>query len=300
MSPKKTVKKATEKEPAPPLKKNGLVVIVGRSNVGKSTLLNALVGSKIAITSPKAQTTRDVIHGVVNDERGQIVFADTPGVFKQVPDRLTSMLNEKVRESLEGVDAVIYVVDATRHVGEEERLIHRMVSAVKKPKILVFNKSDQRLEYKDEFLAWSGEFNAVVEVSAARGKSLSALVDAVFELLPQAEPLYPPDRITNIENRSWVAEMIREKAFLTLNKELPYSVAVKIDEIETREDGLVYIRGRLLTSQARYKKMIIGHGGARIKQIGTMARQELESVTGKRIFLDLEVEIDERWIDKPL
>ncbi|MFA6603441.1 MAG: GTPase Era [Patescibacteria group bacterium] len=300
MCPKKTTKKAARKKPAAALKKTGLVVIVGRSNAGKSTLLNALVGSKIAITSPKPQTTRDVIHGVVNDERGQIVFADTPGIFKHAPDRLTSILNEKVRESLEGVDAVIYVVDATRHVGDEERLIHRLVAAVDKPKILVFNKSDQHLAYKDEFLAWRDEFDAVIEVSASRGKSLSALVDAVFELLPESEPLYPPDRITNIENRTWVAEMIREKVFLTLNKELPYSVAVKIDEIETREDGLVYIRGRLLTSQARYKKMIIGHGAARIKQIGTMARQELEEVTGKRIFLDLEVEIDERWIDRPL
>ena len=300
MTAKKAAKKANQEEPVAPLKKNGLVVIVGRSNAGKSTLLNALVGSKIAITSPKPQTTRDVIHGVVNDERGQIVFADTPGVFKHAPDRLTSMLNEKVRESLEGVDAVLYVVDATRHVGDEERLIHRMVAAVEKPKILVFNKSDQHLEYKDEFLAWRDEFDAMVEVSASRGKSLSTLIDAVFEVLPQAEPLYPPDRITNIENRSWVAEIIREKAFLTLSKELPYSVAVKIDEIETREDGLVYIRGRLLTSQSRYKKMIIGHGGARIKQIGTLARQELESVTGKRIFLDLEVEVDERWVDKPL
>jgi len=288
-------KKEVKKKNEPELKKNGLVVLVGRSNVGKSTLLNALVGSKIAITSPKPQTTRQVLHGVVHDERGQIVFADTPGIFSRAPDRLTAKLNEKVRESLEGIDAVIYVVDATRHVGEEEKMVHRLVSNVTKPKLLVFNKTDQMQPYKDEYLAWSDEFTRVLEVSALQGKSLKNLVDAVFEILPESEPLYPADQITNVENKFWVEEMIREKVYMHLSEEIPYATSVRIQEMTQRENGPFYIKAAILTTSTRYKKMIIGSGGSMIRDIGSAARRELEMVTGKKIYLDLEVVVEERW-----
>ncbi len=281
-----------------PEKKNGLGVLVGRSNVGKSTLLNSLVGTKVAITSPKPQTTRHVIHGVIHDERGQIVIADTPGIFKHAPDRLTSILNEKVREALAGVDAVIYVVDPTRYVGEEEKMVHRMVAAVKQPKILVLNKSDVKQPFRDEYLAWKDEFNAMVEVSALQAKSMKALVNAIFDVLPAGQALYPPGQLTNIENKMWVEELIREKVFLKTHEEVPYTTTVEVEEIAKRENGLTYIKAAVLTTSPRYKKMIIGAGAKRIRDIGTAARKELESVSGQKVFIDLEVRVEERWQEK--
>ncbi|MEY4744650.1 MAG: hypothetical protein RL272_595 [Candidatus Parcubacteria bacterium] len=281
-----------------PLKKSGLVVLVGRSNVGKSTLLNSIVGTKIAITSPKPQTTRHVIQGVVHDPRGQIVFADTPGIFKRVPDRLTAKLNEKARDALAGIDAVLYVVDPTRHVGDEEEAVHRMVRTVTVPKILVINKSDLKRPFIDEYLAWRDEFTGVVEVSALNAKGLKPLVDAIFEVLPDGVPLYPENQITNIENKFWLEELIREKVFMGLHEEIPYSTTVQVEEVARREDGTVYIKASVLTTAARYKKMIIGHGASKIRGIGRAARQEIEMVTGDKVYLDLDVQVDERWADR--
>jgi GTP-binding protein Era len=280
-------------------KKNGLTVIVGRSNVGKSTLLNALVGSKVAIVTPKPQTTRHVIHGVRNDDRGQIVFADTPGIFKQVPDRLTAKLNEKARDSLEGIDAVLYVVDPTRHVGEEDKLIRAMVLKSGKPTILVINKSDGRGEFRDEFLSWKDDFPTVFEISARDGKGLGPLISAIYDILPEGqEPLYPPDQLSNMGNRFWLAEIIREKAFMEVSGEIPYGINVEVESVEERPDGLIYIKAMLITSTRRHKTMLIGSGARKIKAIGQAARKEIEAVTGKRIYLDLEVAVDERWTER--
>jgi GTP-binding protein Era len=279
-------------------KKAGLAVLVGRSNVGKSTLLNALVGTKIAITSPKPQTTRHAIQGVLHDPRGQIVFVDTPGIFSHVPDHLTSRLNEKARESVEGVDILLYVVDPTRHVGKEEETVHRLVAAVKRPKILVINKTDEQQPYIDEYLAWEGEFDAVVRVSALRGRGLKPLVDEIIARLPAGEPLYPPDRITDVENRFWLAEIIREKIFLAMHEEIPYTTAVEVEETAVRDDGTNYVKAIVLTTAPRYKKMLIGQGARTIKRIGQAARKELEEVTGKKVYLDLEVDVDERWQER--
>lgn len=278
--------------------KCGLVVLIGRSNVGKSTLLNALVGSKVAITSPKPQTTRHVIQGVLNEPRGQIVFADTPGVFKRAPDRLTSRLNEKVKESVTGIDAAIYVVDATRHVGEEEKAVRRLIAAVDQPKFLVLNKRDRRLEFKDEYLALADDFDGVFEVSALQGKGLKPLVDAIFERLPVGEPLYPADRLSDVSHRFWLEEIIREKIFLATEKEVPYSVAVRIEDTAERANGLVYVRAVILTTATRYRQMLIGRAGSKIKEIGSMARRELELITGRKFYLELEVEVDENWQER--
>ncbi len=281
-----------------PLKKSGLVVLVGRSNVGKSTLLNSLVGTKVAITTSKPQTTRNVIQGVIHDARGQIVFADTPGIFTQVPDMLTSKLNEKARDAFEGVDAVLYVVDPNRHVGEEENAVHRMVKQVTKPKIMVINKTDSGREYVDEYMAWRDEFDSVIEVSALQNRNLRALTDKILDLLPEGEPLYPPDQITNVDNKFWIAELIREKVFIGMHDEIPYSTSVQIDEIDRRPDGTVYIKASVLTVAPRYKKMLIGHGADKIRGIGRAARKEIEMVTGDKVYLDLDVQVDERWAER--
>lgn len=287
-----------EKKTENTLKKSGLVVLVGRSNVGKSTLMNALVGTKLAITSPKPQTTRHIIQGVVHDPRGQIVFADTPGIFGQVPDLMTSRLNEKARESVEGVDAVLYVVDPTRHVGQEEDIVHRLVSNVKKPKILVLNKGDEKQPYIDEYLAWKDEFDAVVMVSAHNGSNLKGLIDAIFDVLPEGEPLYPPDRITDVENKFWISEIIREKVFFAMHEEVPYTVTVDVEESVERNNGVQYVKAIIYTTSPRYKKMIIGEGARTVRKIGLQARQELEAVTGKKVYIDLEVAVEERWQER--
>ncbi|HTK04340.1 MAG TPA: GTPase Era [Candidatus Eisenbacteria bacterium] len=280
-------------------RKSGLVVLVGRSNVGKSTLLNSLIGTKIAIATPKPQTTRNVIQGVLHDARGQIVFVDTPGIFKQVPDQLTAKLNEKARDALEGVDVVLYVVDPARHVGDEEEAVHRMVKQLKIPKILVLNKADQKRPYIDEYMAWRDEFTAIVDVSALSNKGLKPLVDAVIAALPEGGvDLYPPDQITNVENKFWLEELIREKVFLGLYEEIPYSTTVRVDEVNRRPDGTVYIKASVLTTAPRYKKMIIGHGASKIRGIGRATRKELELVTGDKIYLDLDVQVEERWQER--
>lgn len=272
--------------------------MVGRSNTGKSTLLNSLVGSKIAITTPKPQTTRHTIHGVIHDPRGQIVFVDTPGIFTQVPDHLTGVLNEKARNAVQGIDALLYVVDPTRHVGQEEQAVHRLVSQSNVPKILVLNKSDQKRPYLDEYMDWKDEFAAIVDVSALQQKNLGTLVDAVLAQLPYGELLYPEGQMTNVENNFWLAELIREKVFMTMHEEIPYSTTVTVEEVADRPDGTTYIKATIVTNAERYKKMLIGARGRTVKLIGTTVRKELELVLGKKIFIDLDVDIDERWQEK--
>lgn len=280
--------------------KSGFAVLAGRSNVGKSTLLNALVGTKLAITTPKPQTTRMPIRGVLHDARGQIVFVDTPGIFAQKFNRLTQRLNAIARESLADVDLILYVVDPTRAIGKEEQMILRLIEQSKKPKILVINKIDVRDRYYvDEYKKLGEKFNAVVEVSAWRKTNLKSLVDKAFTLLPEGEPFYPEAQLTDLETRVWVEELIREKIFLAMHEELPYSTIVRVEELEERDSKkdkkILYIKASVLTTTDRYKKMLIGAGARQIKEIGQAARRELEGAMGRKVFLDLEVIAEPHW-----
>lgn len=277
--------------------KSGFAVLVGRSNVGKSTLLNALAGSKLAITTPKPQTTRKPVQGIINDELGQIVFIDTPGVMQKSRDTLTKKLLQYVKDSLKDVDVVLYVVDPTRDIGNEERQVLRAMHRVKAPKILVLNKLDQRERpflYKYEAVA--DEFDATIEVSALKGSNLNDLKELIFSFLPEGEPYFPDFQMSTIEQNEWIAELIREKLFLRLRKEVPYSIHVVVDEVEERDNDMLYIAARVLVNQDRYRKMVIGKGGRGIKEIGQAARKELEVVFQRKVFLDLEVEVDPYWV----
>ncbi|KKU34074.1 MAG: GTPase Era [Candidatus Uhrbacteria bacterium GW2011_GWE2_46_68] len=275
--------------------------MVGRSNVGKSTLLNALVGSKIAITSPKAQTTRVPIHGIVSREEGQIVFVDTPGVFTHMHDSLSKRLTHSVSESLQDIDMVLYVVDPTREIGDEEKAVLRLLDHVTCPKILVVNKIDiYRKPFYDFFMDLKDKFTDVIEISAKQGTHIQSLIEMIYTYLPESEELfYPEGQLTNISNERWLAELIREKLFLRLRQEVPYSVHVEVETVEEREKVL-YIKATIYTTDDRYQGMIIGKGGRGIREIGQSTRKELEAVMDRQIYLDLNVEVNPHWAEQYL
>lgn len=280
--------------------KSGFVALVGRSNVGKSTLLNAFVGTKVAIITPKPQTTRHAIRGIVHDPRGQIVFVDTPGIFDKSRDPLTESLNREVKNAIEGIDAIVYVADPTRAVGPEENRAMSMTVGTGVKKILVINKcdlSERRRPFMFEYERMGEKFDAVIKISALQGTNLKPILDKLYEILPEGEAYYPEHQFTDMETKKWVEELIREKLFIQLFEEIPYTTNVEIDEMEKKGEVL-YIAARVLTTEKRYKKMIIGENGHKIKEIGQSARRELETALQSKIFLDLEVEVDKHWIDR--
>ena len=290
------------KEPTNLVPHGGFVTMVGRSNTGKSTLLNTLVGTKIAAVTHKPQTTRQILHGVINDPRGQAVLVDTPGVLKDKRDALGGKLLEKVHEALQEIDLILYIVDPTKAIGVEERYILSMLRKTEVPKILVINKSDlpdKEKTYLEDYKTLGEDgYAAVIELSAIKSRHIEPLKDKIFALLPEMpEPFYPQDQVTNISKEEWMAEVIREKILLALRQEVPYSASVKIESVEDKGD-LMVIKAVVNTSDSRYKKMIIGAGGRAIKEIGIAARKELEGATNKKIYLELEVETDKHWQER--
>jgi GTP-binding protein Era len=278
--------------------KSGFVILAGRSNVGKSTLLNALVGSKVAIVSPKPQTTRHPVRGVLHDPRGQIVFVDTPGLFLGKADPVSKRLNQLVEESLDGIDAIVYVVDPTRAPGKEEELIREILRKISVPIIVAVNKSDLpavERPYLGSGLTVNVGQRATLDISAKSHANLNTLIDTLINLLPEGEPYYPDMQISDLAHKEWLEELIREKCFFALQQELPYTIKVDIDDMEIREDGSRYIEATVWTTDDRYKGMIIGAKGSKLKEIGGAARKELEGVTNAKVFLDLHVKVDPKW-----
>ena len=283
--------------------KSGFVAIVGRSNVGKSTLLNALIRQKLAATSPKPQTTRTQIRGIFNDPRGQLVFVDTPGIFDTHYDILTESMNKTAFEALDDIDCIIYLVDPTRAMGREESHVLNRVLASDRPKILVINKLDyRRTPFLEEYEALTPQFNAVIKISARKNTNLEELVSTIFSFVGEGEPHYDTNQTTDIEQKNWMAEIIREKCLNALREEVPYTLMTEVTTVEERKaktgGSVIFIHANIITSDKKYKKMIIGHEGRQIKEIGQSARRELELILGKKIFLELEVMVDERWKEK--
>lgn len=282
--------------------KSGIVSIIGRPNVGKSTLLNHILGHKVSITSPKPQTTRFNLQAVYEDDRGQIIFIDTPGIFGKVTDTIGKRINMAAEESLkDGVDVLIYMVDHTRERDFEENKVLGIVrKSNAKHKILLINKIDvetptHRIQYK--FM--EEEFDSVVEISAFEHKNIPLLLDAIFLYLPEGEKMVDTSTLVqpalNLDSKTFISECIREKAFLFLRKEVPYSLTTVVDEMVERANGTLYIRARILTTQDRYKAMIVGKGGMMIKEISMAARKELETATSKKVYVELSVETDPHW-----
>jgi GTPase len=283
--------------------KSGFAVLVGRTNVGKSTLLNALVGTKIAIVTPKPQTTRYTYHGIVHRPEGQIVFVDTPGIFKTQPSRLVQNLHHKVRDALEGIDVIVHVVDPTRSIGTEDQRVNDLVDRTPHPKILAVNKLDlPDRYYRDTWLERGPKYSAVVEVSALKDKNIELLIQAIFRHIPVGPAQYPVGQVTNVTHEFWLAELIREKLYLQTSQEVPYTATVHVEQIEDRKDKqgrpLVYIKATILTTDDRHQRMLIGQGARKVKEIGSAARKELEVAMNKKVFLDLAVLVDKEWIER--
>lgn len=283
--------------------KSGIVYLIGRPNVGKSTLVNALIRKKVSITSPKPQTTRFNIQAVFEDERGQIIFVDTPGIFGKATDDLSKKINAQTEESMKSdVNVVVHIIDPTRRRDFEENKVLGIVRQFKVPKILAINKIDiKNPEYLPEYKFMEDEHDKVVEVSAATHKNVNLLLEKIFDYLPEGEKLVEAEKLAqpalNLDSKTYIAELIREKAFLFLRREAPYTLTAVVDEIDERKNGVLYIKARILTSADRYKSMIIGKGGKMIKEISMATRKELETASNKKVFVDLTVETDPHWID---
>lgn len=284
-------------------KKSGIVALVGRPNTGKSTLLNNLLGTKVSITSPKPQTTRFKIEAVLNDDRGQIIFIDTPGIFEKARGPVVSLTNKQTYEALQGeIDLILYVVDKTRPKGAEENKVLGLLRRINKPKILVINKIDiKEPNFSADFEFLKDEFPESISVSALRGTHRDELLDKIFSHLPARENLVPEKldaSLLNLSSRQFMEELIREKVFLNTRDEVPYAIGAEVREINLRPNGSLYVKAAILAGDKRYKGMIIGHKGRMIKEIGQAVRKELEVSTNKKVFVDLIVETDRHWIDR--
>jgi GTP-binding protein Era len=286
-----------------PNKKAGYVVLIGRPNAGKSTLVNAIIGQKVAITSPKPQTTRFPIQAVFEDERGQIVFIDTPGIFGKVVDEVSRRINPRAENlASQRVDLVIYLIDHTRKRDFEENIALGIVRKFKAPKLLVVNKIDMKEpDYRVQYKFMEEEFTDVVEVSALVGTHVPTLIATIFSLLPEGEPLMATENLPhpslNMDSKTYLAEIIREKAFLFLRREVPYKLTAIVDDVSERGSGNLFVKARILTTDDRYKGMIIGKNGAMIKEIGMATRKELETAINRKVFIELTVETDPHWVD---
>lgn len=283
--------------------KSGTVAFVGRPNVGKSTLLNTIIGQKIAITSPKPQTTRFPIYGQYTEDRGSITFIDTPGIFYKTKDTLSKKINQKTLSEIEKeIDIFIYIIDPTRPREFEEGRVLGIVRKLKKPVIVVVNKSDiQNPPFMPQYEFLRDEYNTIIKISALKQKHIKTLLDAIFDLLPEKKNVKSDIKSSypglNIDSKTFLSELIREKIFLLMRKELPYTCMVIVDEVMERSTGMLVIKARILTTNETYKKMIIGTKGRQIKNIGSMARKEIELATNKKVYLELTVEIDHHWME---
>lgn len=277
----------------------GHVAIIGRPNVGKSTLLNALIGQKISITSRKPQTTRQRVTGILTRQDGQLVFVDTPGFQTEHQSALNRAMNRSVAASLAEVDLVLWVIEGMRFDKRDAALLALLPAAV--PVVLAINKID-RVADKRQLLPFVQEvsqrfpFAEIVPVSAGRRQHLDELIDAIVPLLPPSDPLFGEDEVTTANERFFAAEFIREQLFRLLGEELPYGLAVEIERFE-EEGSLRRIHAAILVDRDSQKAIVIGRKGEKLKQIATLAREQMERLFGGKVFLEVWVKVKSGWAD---
>lgn len=281
----------------------GIYAIVGRPNVGKSTLLNRMVGQKISITSRKPQTTRHAINGIIQLEGTQLVFVDTPGWQRQPQGKLHKLMNQQIEQAVQDIDGILFVIDATQWREEDETLAASL-AGFKGPRYLVVNKVD-RLTDKERLLPLIAglterfSFDGVFPLSALSGQNLQPLIDTLAAAAPEREYLFDPDQITDRSERFVVAEMIREKLARQLGAELPYATHVVIDVFEDRPE-VTWIEATIWVEKPGQKAIVIGAGGKRIKALGSAARIDIEKLLDRRVFLKTWVKVKGKWTEDPV
>lgn len=282
--------------------KSGVVAIIGLPNVGKSTLLNNLLGTKVSIVSPRPQTTRFNIRGIYTKENLQIIFVDTPGIH-EAQSLFNQLMVRQALSALEEVDAILWVMDVTNRVPEEEKILE-IIKKSGKPTLLAMNKIDI-MKNKNELLPLIDhlsrlyDFSAIIPISALERDGLDRIIAELEKILPEGPFYYDPESVTDLPLKLMISEIIREKVFLSTYQEVPYCVAVKVDSIEkVAEKNLLHIQATIYVERPSQKGIIIGKGGRMLKKIGTLAREELEFFLKKRIYLDLWVKTLEDWREK--
>ena len=284
-------------------RKSGFAALIGRPNVGKSTLMNHLIGQKIAITSSKPQTTRNRIQTVYTDQRGQIVFLDTPGIHK-AKNKLGEYMVNTARETLSEVDVILWLVETVTYIGRGEQEILRRLRQVKTPVILVINKVDtiQKEDILKSIDCYRKEYSfaEIVPVSALKKTNTDTLLEVIFRYLPCGPMFYDEDTVTDQPMRKIAAELIREKALRLLSDEIPHGIAVTIEKMQERSNGLFDIEATIICERDSHKGIIIGKNGAMLKKIGSAARYEIERMLEARVNLQLWVKVRREWRDSEL
>jgi GTP-binding protein Era len=278
--------------------KSGFVSIIGRPNVGKSTLMNQVIGQKIAIMSDKPQTTRNKIHGVYTTDNSQIVFLDTPGIHKPT-SKLGDYMMKTAQGTLNEVDAVLFLIDVAEGLGGGDRFIIEQLGRVKTPVFLVMNKIDQVqpeallpiiAQYKDLY-----PFAEIVPISARDGNNVNTLLEQIVKYLPEGPQYYPADQVTDHPEQFVCAELIREKILQMTREEIPHSIAVSIEQMKVESSGLVNIGAVIYVERDSQKGIVIGKSGAMLKEVGKRARHDIEALLGSKVFLELWVKVKKDW-----
>lgn len=280
--------------------RSGFVSLIGRPNVGKSTLLNSIIGKKVAITSNKPQTTRNMIQGIYNEEDTQIVFVDTPGIHKP-NHKLGKYLNKQAYYSIDDVDVILFLVDASSSLGGGDKYILEKLKDANKPVILIINKIDKLTkdeilvkidEYKDLY-----EFSEIIPVSALKKDNVKTVVNVLKKYLPDSVRFYGEDDITNKPMHFLISEMVREKVFNLTEEEVPHSITCYVENIDNKKES-TNINVVIVVDRDSLKRIIIGSRGSKIKEIGTLARKDIENLLGKKVYLELFVKVVKKWRDK--
>ena len=280
--------------------KSGFINIIGNPNVGKSTLMNNLIGEKLSIITSKAQTTRHRILGIVNGDNFQLIFSDTPGIIKPSYELQDSMM-DFVKSALEDADVILYMVE----IGEKsikDSEVHNKIQSAKIPTIILLNKIDlsNQEDIENEINIWSNKYpNAdIYPISALNNFNTEKVINRIIELIPESPAYFPKDQLTDKPERFFVNEKLREKILLYYDKEIPYSVEVVTEEFKD-EDSIIKIRSKILVERESQKGIIIGHKGVALKKIGTKARIDLEKFFGKKVFIELHVKVSKNWRSNP-
>lgn len=282
--------------------KAGYVAVMGRPNVGKSTLINSLLGQKIAAVSPRPQTTRKRQLGILTLDQAQVVFIDTPGIHKPL-HKLGQNMNKEAEETLEESDLALFLVDLSQPPHPEDLLLVKLLNDQKRrlPVILALNKAD--LVGPEQLTEKSAAYQALlpgalpIRISAARGDNLDGLLSAILAHLQAGEPYYPPDQLTDLYEREIAADLIREAALYLLRDEVPHGIAIRIDQYTERSETGAYIEATLFVEREAHKPIVIGQGGVMLKKIGSLAREKIEQMSGRKIYLLLRVKVRKNWRD---